>query len=336
MATIEQVARKAGVSVATVSRVLNNSDAVRQETKERVEEAISELMYTPNMLGRNLRRSESKLILAILPSISNAFYVSIIDGIQDRATKDNYNVLLCQTNLDARRELEYLNMLRYKLADGVITLDPPLNESLLGELAKNYPVVQASEYSDQVMSPIVSIDNRQAAFDATNALIEMGHKNIGLINTSEHFRYARDRERGFEEALQEAGLSGVISRDNDNSFSAGYHLFQSWMKEKISLDAVFAVSDILASGALKAASDSHLLIPQDLAIMGFDNIHLAQMTNPSLSTVSQPMYQMGQLACSILLDQIHHREVALEPIMMDYHLEFRESTGLHTRNEEEK
>lgn len=323
--TIEQVAKQAKVSVATVSRVMNDPDSVRTETRQRVNQAIRELKYSPNMLGRNLRRSESKLILAIVPSISNAFYVSIIDGIQDRASKDNYKVLLCQTNLEAERELEYLNMLRTKLADGVITLDPPLNEGLLQQLALEYPVVQASEYSDKVASPVVSIDNRQAAYDATKALISLGRSRIGLINTSSHFRYAVEREAGYLQAMEEGRLKPLILSNNENTFSAGYHCVQTWLNQE-TVDAVFAVSDILAAGALKATIDNQLLVPKDVAIMGFDDIPLARMANPSLSTVSQPMYQIGQLACSILLDQIHHRSVSLEPIMMEYKLELREST----------
>ncbi|MCG8482133.1 MAG: LacI family transcriptional regulator, partial [Clostridia bacterium] len=248
MANIEEVAKEANVSVATVSRVLNNSSSVREKTRVKVEAAIKKLNYEPNMLGRNLRRSESRMILALLPSITNLFYIEIMDGIKDVANKFGYNVLLCQTDSDAERERTFIDLLKHKLADGLISLDPTLDINTLKEVYMNYPIIQCCEYTEELNIPYVTIDNFLAGYRAVKHLISMGRKNIAMISSCDKFLYARQRKLGYKKALEEAGIEykEELVINGDLNFEAG----QKGMKHLLTLDnkpdGVFVVSDVLA------------------------------------------------------------------------------------------
>ncbi|SET17342.1 transcriptional regulator, LacI family [Natronincola peptidivorans] len=328
MSTIEEVAKEAGVSVATVSRVLNKSNKVTLKTKIKVEETIKRLKYEPNMLGRNLRRSESRMILALLPSISNPFYTMIIKGIEDIARDNGYNVLLCQTDSEPERELVYINLLKQRLADGLISLDPKIDINVLKGISQDYPIVQSCEYSEELNLPYVTIDNFQAGYQAVKHLISIGKKKIAFINSDNKFIYARLREKGYIKALEEAGLE--INKDyiinGENDFESGQKNMQQLLALKNRPDAVFLVSDVLAIGALKAIRDMSLSVPEDIAVVGFDNIDFSTMMNPALTTIAQPMYEIGCESCRLLLNRIHHRNADIEKIIMDFELIIREST----------
>lgn len=327
MANIQQVAQKAGVSVATVSRVLNNAAAVSTKTRLKVENAIKELNYEPSMLGRNLRNSESRLLLVLLPSISNPFYTEIINGIQNTAIANSYNILLCETDSNPQRENIYFNMVKNKLADGVISMDPTVNMQKLSELAENHPVILCSEYEEGGNIPYVTIDNEMAAYQAVKHLIKLGNEKIALINSDEKFLYARQRRHGYEKALNEFNLPirhDWIYHTKDLEFQNGVQAMRMLLELEEKPSAVFAVSDTLAIGALKGISSSGLHVPNDLAIVGFDNISFSNMTNPTLTTIAQPMYKMGCTAAAMLMMSIKGEQV--ESIVLDHDLIIREST----------
>lgn len=328
MSTIQEVAKEAKVSVATVSRVLNNHPSVSPKTRRRVEEAIRRLQYEPNLLGRNLRRTESRLILVLVPTISNPFYSEIIQGIEEVAQKSGYNILLCTTGSDQEREWIYLDLVKQKLADGVISMDPAANQASLISYAQQFPVIQCCEYSEDNEAPYVAIDNRAAAYMAVKHLITSGHRKIALFNTDERFLYARLRKQGFLDALEEAGITPRSEwiLNLSLSFEDGYRA----MKEKLSAedrpDALFAVSDVLAIGALRALGEAGLKSPEDMALVGFDNIAEASYTTPSLTTVGQPMRKMGQEACRMLIQRIEHQDKPVKSIFLQHELILREST----------
>lgn len=327
MANIQDVARKAGVSVATVSRVLNNNALVTPSTRLKVEAAIRELNYEPSMLGRNLRNSESRLLLVLLPSISNPFYTEIINGIQNTAIANQYNILLCETNSNPEREDIYFNMVKNKLADGVISMDPTVNMKKLVELAENHPIILCSEYDERERIPYVSIDNELAAYHAVKHLIRLGNKRIALINSEEKFLYARQRRRGYEKALKEFEIpihEEYIYNADQLDFQDGVQAIRKLLRLDNKPTAVFAVSDTLAIGALKEINANGFSVPKDIAIVGFDNISFSNMTNPTLTTVAQPMYQMGCTAAKMLIDYIHGNKV--ESILLDHELIIRQST----------
>lgn len=327
MANIQQVAEKAGVSVATVSRVLNNNSSVSPKTRIKVENAIRDLKYEPSMLGRNLRNSESRLLLVLIPSISNPFYNEIINGIQNTAIANHYNILLCETNSSPERENIYFNMVKNKLADGVISMDPTVNMEKLKELAEKHSIILCSEYDEGGSIPYVSIDNELAAYHAVKHLIKLGNKKIALINSDEKFLYARQRRSGYERALKEFHLpirEDWIYNTTQVDFQAGVQAMRMLMQLKEKPSAVFAVSDTLAIGALKEINLRGLKAPDDIAVVGFDNISFSNMTNPTLTTVAQPMYKMGVTAANMLINSIKEHKV--ESILLDHELLIREST----------
>src|SRR5690606_29222550 len=327
MANIQQVAKQAGVSVATVSRVLNGKDKVSSKTKQKVEEAIQYLNYEPSMLGRNLRNSESRIVLILIPSISNPFYFEVIKGIENMALSQNYSILLCETDSKPEKEEIYFDLVRKKMADGIISMDPAVNVETLKELAENYAIIQCSEYGGGIGIPYVTIDSEEASYHAVKHLIQIGHRKIALMNSDEKFLYARERRMGYERALQERG----IPLDGEYIFytqELGFEQGQQTMKKILQLQdrptAVFAVSDLLAIGALKEINAAGLHVPGDMAVVGFDKIDFSNMTNPALTTVAQPMYKMGTVAARMLIEKIQGKTV--DSVVLGHELVIREST----------
>lgn len=327
MVNIRDVAQKAGVSVATISRVINNRDAVSEKTRMKVERVIKELNYHPSILGRNLRTSESRLLLVLIPSISNPFYTEIINGIEEAAISQKYNILLSTTESQPERQSIYLDLVKNQLVDGVISMDPTVNQGQLMELSEAHPVVQCSEYNKTGDVSYVTIDSELAAYQAVKYLIKIGHKKIALINSEEKFLYARERRQGYEKAMKEFGLpidSNWIYNTEDLVFEYGQLAMRSILDHDDRPTAVFAVSDILAIGALKEINSSGLEVPKDIALVGFDNISFSNMTHPTLTTISQPMYRMGWQVANMLINKIQDKEV--KSIILEHELIIREST----------
>ncbi|SNX54624.1 LacI family DNA-binding transcriptional regulator [Thermoanaerobacterium sp. RBIITD] len=328
MITIKDVAKEAGVSVATISRVLNNSPGVSDETRKMVLSVIKRLNYNPNLLGRNLRRMETKMILVLLPTISNPFYARIVKGIEDVAQKNGYGVMLCNTDSDVKRERMYLELLKNRLSDGVIFMAPEIDEGELNEIGEKFAAVQCCEYKEGANVSHVSIDNFKAAYKAVKHLIGLGHKDIGLISCKNNFLSTKQREEGYKKALIDFGIefNPQYVRYGDYSFKSGFRATKSLLADADKITAIFAISDIMAIGAIKAANENGLKIPDDIAIVGFDNISFAPMYNPSLTTISQPKYDIGCTAMELLIKQIKERGDNKENIILEHELIIREST----------
>lgn len=327
MANIQQVAKQAGVSVATVSRVLNGQDTVANKSKIKVEEAIRLLNYEPSILGKNLRNSESRLLLILIPTISNPFYLEIIKGIENVAISQNYNILICETDSNPERENIYFDLLRSKMADGIISMDPAVKIETLTKLAEKHAIIQCSEYTIDSGICYVTIDNEEASYRAVKHLLQIGHEKIALINSDENYLYARQRRLGYQRALEEHGI--LLNKDFIfHTQHLGFEYGQQAMKKILNLTnrptAVFAVSDLLAIGALKEINNNGLHVPNDIALVGFDNIDFSNMTHPTLTTISQPMYKMGTIAAKMLISQLRGEPV--ESIVVDHELIIRGST----------
>lgn len=328
MANIKEVAKYAGVSVATVSRVLNDSSNVKSETRDKVFNAIKELGYQPNLLGRNLRRTRTNLVLVLLPSIANPFYAAIVKGIEDVAHKNSYNIMLCNTESNVERERLYIRLLKNKLADGVILLAPQIPADELTELSLKYPVVQCCEYRENVGVSHVSIDNFMAAYEATKHLIGLGHKKIGLLSSDNDFISTKQRENGYLKALEEAGLA--INKSwlgfGDYGYNSGIDYANRILQYEDRPTAVFAISDLMAIGVIKAAGDKGIIVPDDLSVVGFDNISYAYMHTPSLTTISQPRYDIGGAAMKLMLTHINDPDYTPCSLILKHQLVEREST----------
>ncbi len=327
MATIKDVAKKANVSVATVSRVLNSTDNVQEKTKKRVLEVIKELNYSPNLLGRNLRRLETKKILILLNTISNQFYSQVVKGIEQMALSAGYTVMVCMTHSNIEIEQRYMEMLKTKLVDGAIFLTTEQNGKTLTNQLKSVHVVQACEPCEEFLTPTVSIDNESAAFDSVNYLIEMGHRKIAFFGAGNIYESSIRRRLGYERALVNYGIS--IKQDwifNEGfSFNAGIRAANMLLTAKEMPTAIFCVSDSCAAGAIKALAQNGIKTPQDISIMGFDNTQLSQIYIPSITTLKQPQFDIGFKAMELLLDKINGISITNQNILLSYDIVKRES-----------
>jgi DNA-binding LacI/PurR family transcriptional regulator len=249
------------------------------------------------------------MILALMPNVSNPFYARVVKGIEDVAHKNGYNVMLCNTDSDINREKAYLELLKNRLADGVIFMAPVMSKEELTLIGQNYPVIQCCEYIEGAGVSYVSIDNFSAAYKAVKHLIGLGHKKIGLISCENNFVSTKQREAGYKKALEDSGIE---------------------FDEKLTMEerptAIFAISDIMAIGAIRAIKEEGLKVPEDIAVVGFDDISFASMYDPMLTTISQPKYDLGCVAMELLIKHISGKLEEPQRIFLEHELIIREST----------
>ncbi|WP_101910492.1 LacI family DNA-binding transcriptional regulator [Marasmitruncus massiliensis] len=337
MSTIADVAKEAGVSVATVSRVINGKGTVTAETAERVNAAIAKFHYQPNVWGRNLRRKESRMLLVLIPNITNPYYSSIVSGIEDTARRQDYTTILCITNSDKTREQEFLNLLRSGRADGAIFLATERDSLTVTKLARTYPVVQCCEYCGDEEIPHVSIDNFEAARQVLRHLLNLGHRQIGFVGSTNRFISTLQREEGYKSALEQAGLQPderyLAYADDDYNFLSGVRAVWELLCLKDRPTAVFCISDMIALGAIRAANELGLDVPQDLTVVGFDDVEYASMFKPMLTTVSQPCYSLGKVSATMLLRQIATGEKG-GAVFLEHKLILRDSSAFYKAGDE--
>lgn len=326
-ASIKDVAREAGVSIATVSRVLNDVDVVNEDTKKKVLEAIKKLGYRPNIVARSLKTQRSRTIGIIIPDISNQFYPEIVRGAEDVANIYNYNIMLCNTDLDPEKEMEYLRVLKEKMVDGVIYMSNSLEPEII-ELTKSLelPIVLVETTDYENTFPSVTIDNVKAAYDSTSYLINKGNKKIAYIGTyQDAVNAAAYRFTGYKEALrkQEIDFDETICRFGGLKAKDGYNGIKE-IFENCKVDAVFCASDEIAMGAINALRDLDIKVPQEVDVIGFDDIYSASIFYPKLTTISQPTYDMGSVGMRMLIKIIngaeliqHHFELPHEVVERD-------------------
>ncbi len=328
MLTISQVAEIAGVSVATISRVINDSPLVTEKTRQHVQKVIQELDYYPNTVARSLSGARSKMLLALVPYISNPFYSEIVHAINEVAHTHHYNLLLCETTTLRSREDAFFSMLKQKTVDGIVSLDPAVSPDNLSQYGAKYPIIQCCEYKESVDLPYVTIDNEQAAFDAVSLLAQTGCRKIVLVNAATSFGYARLRRAGYLRALQENGLAAKAAWQLEYRIGedSGADVAQRLLKLKPRPDAVFCVSDLLAVGVQRALIEAGVRVPDDISIVGFDDIDLARLCTPVLTTIAQPTSQIGRQAAKMLFTLLRGEALTERKVMLDYTLKRRQST----------
>ncbi|MED1441385.1 LacI family DNA-binding transcriptional regulator [Aeribacillus composti] len=327
MVRISDVAKMANVSTATVSRVLSNSGNVKKETAEKVLEAIKKLNYQPNLLARQLRRLETKTVLVVVPDITNTFFSKILRGIEQVAIENDYEVLLGDTGNSLEREKGYLDILRQKKADGMILLTARLESHLLEEISREFPVVLACEYLEGSDIPTVSIDNISSARKATEYLISLGHKRIGFLSGPMDVILSRDRLKGFKQGMMQhdIAIEPNLIQEGDFSFESGFNLMTKLLALTEPPTAVFASSDEMAIGAIKAIKAKGLKVPDDISIVGFDDIKFASIFEPALTTVSQPMFEIGKKAMELLIKLMNGSEIERRQYILEDQLVIRDS-----------
>lgn len=318
MPTIKDVALAAGCSTATVSRALATPEKVTEATRLRVTAAVAQVGYSPNVAARNLRRSESKTIVVLLPDIANPFFSEIIASLEEVAHRAGYQVLLGDCENDANRARGYFDLLRTNQADGIILMTTQVPRTLIQDrqTSANFPLVMACEYFDGLALPTVCIDNRLAAAKAVEYLLSLGHQRIATITGPSHNPICHDRILGYQAELQRAGLSASPDwiAEGDFSFLAGYQ------QGRLLLDrapanrptAIFCHCDEMAIGLLKAARDLGVKVPTQLSVVGFDNIGFSEYCEPGLTTISQPRDEIGRSAMRLLLDILNKKQVPLQ------------------------
>lgn len=328
--TIQDVAAMAQVSISTVSRVINDTGyPVRHETRQRVLEAIEALGFRPSPLARGLLGKSTQTIGLIIPDISNPYYPLLSRGVEDVASEHGYAVMFCNTDRSVAKVRRYLEVLREKQADGVIFagggLEGEGGSALPEEMAGRVVLVGRHPWP----FPSVQVDNVGAAFEATSHLIGLGHRRIAFIGGPSSLTTVRDRLKGYRQAMMELG-SGVeesLVREGDFHFDSGYQAAVYLLSGAVERStAIFASNDRMALGAMAAAIDLGVKVPDQLSIVGFDDTPTARYVRPALTTVSLPSYEMGTSAARLLF-KLMAGEVTQETVWLPTNLVIRQSTA---------
>lgn len=330
MATMKDVAQLAGVSTATVSRALMNPEKVSSSTRKRVEDAVLEAGYSPNSLARNLRRNESKTIVAIIPDICDPYFTEIIRGIEDTAMEYGYLVLLGDSGQQKKRESSLVNLVFTKQADGMLLLGTDLPFDVSKPEQKNLPpMVMACEFAPELELPTVHIDNLTSAFDAVNYLTQLGHKRIAQITGPESATLCKFRQQGYQQALRRAGIimNPTFTVQGDFTFEAGARAVRKLLSLPEAPTAIFCHNDTMAIGAIQEAKKLGLRVPQDLSFVGFDDIQFSEYCDPPLTTISQPRYEIGRQAVLMMLELLKGNEVSAGSRLLETELVVRGSAA---------
>jgi DNA-binding LacI/PurR family transcriptional regulator len=332
MANMKDIARIAGVSLGTVSHVLNDTARVREPMRKRVLDAVQAAEYQPSQLARGLRKVKTNVIGMIIPDITNPFFPAVVRGAEDLAFSNGYRLILCNTDNDHSKELVHLNELRTYLPAGLIVI--PSNFSDLTAQAESYRragtgVVCIDRLPKNWDGDTVTANNEEGAYNATQSLLQMQHSQIAMITGPLHLTNAKERVDGFMRAMKEARLPVAPEYVQETTFDkhGGYSKTLVLLRLIPRPTAIFAGNDMIALGCLLALRHAGLRCPQDISIMGFDDLDLAETTNPSLSSVSQSGYQLGTTAARILLDRMQGDNGPAKHIVLGTSLKIRDSSA---------
>lgn len=330
--TMKDIANMAGVSKASVSRVINNTKPVSDEIRNKVQKAIKETDYTPSSIARSLAKSETHIIGLIIPDLANSFYTELVRGISEAAHKHGYNVFLCNTFRDHSLEMEFLNILKEKEVDALIFTTFNITKEQKDFMKKyDKPIVTVNrdfKDKDLPLIPNIDIDNFQAAYDATKHLIDKGNKKIGIIRADEEDGTCISRLKGYKKALKDNNLkidkSLIIGKNF--KFNSAYNQMENLLEINDQIDGMFCISDELASAAIKAILDHGLNVPEDISVIGFDDVLLSRQYNPEISTIHQPIFKMGTVAMETAYKMLQKKSVD-KNIILPYKLIERESSS---------
>ncbi|WP_244871480.1 LacI family DNA-binding transcriptional regulator [Orenia marismortui] len=328
--TIKDIAKEAGVSTTTVSRVLNDKPDVSEATKKKIQKVIDKLGYNPNGIARGLVLQKTHTIGLIIPDISNPFFPEVAKGVEDRARELNYSVIFCNTDNDKEREKEAIALMKSKHVDGIIlSLSISNKEELYKLEEKNFDVVQIDRKIPDSNYQAVVIDNTLGAYNATSHLVELGHTKIAHVTGDLEIQTGQDRLEGFKKAIANFDLNYKEEWIVEGDFSkeSGYQAMKKLLRLKDRPKAVFIANDLMAIGAYEAIFEMGLGIPEDISVVGYDDIEIASIIKPGLTTMTQSKYKLGQAAADMLIAKIDSKEeVDDEDIILNPKLIIRDST----------
>jgi len=305
MVTIKDIAKAAGVSPSTVSRALNDSPLIRESTKERIKRLAAELGYERNELARSLVKGRTRALGLLVPDITNPFFAEITKGVEDAARSRGYGVILCNTGDDPQRELDYGLLLRRKRVDGQIITSVALEDPFLPQLARTKtPFVLVSRISATVDAPYVIVDDEKGAELAAEHLLRLGHRKIACISGPEDVVPGKVRAEAFVRYLSSHGIKipRTWVRHTEFTWDGGEQVAAEILRKKQRPTAIFAANDLIALGVLVAAHKGGIPVPDELSVIGFDDIAYASLPLIELTTVAQPAYEMGYMAAEWLMD----------------------------------
>jgi DNA-binding LacI/PurR family transcriptional regulator len=329
--TIYDVARLAGVSTATVSRALNETGKIAPATRAAIDAAVAQLGYEPNRIARSLVTRSTQTIALLLPDIANPFYAALVSGIQHAALSRDYTMLLCTTEGDPEREEQYLNLLRAKRVDGALVDGLVLPPDRIARFVQDgFPIVCLDRDIDSSSIPVVQVDNRLGGRIATEHLISLGHTRIAHVSGAIALRISDDRFAGYREALTGAGIQTDQRLVAHGHFTeeGGYRAATALLRSGVPFTAVFAGNDLSAIGAVTALVEHGRRVPQDVSVVGFDDLRLAAFTPPPLTTIRQPAAEIARRATGILMDLTHGRPVERMRHLLPPELVVRASTAV--------
>ena len=328
--TLQDVANRAGVSPITVSRVVNNTGYVTLEVRERVQAAIAELGYVPNTLARSLRSRQTHTLALILTDITNPFFTTLARGVEDAASDAGFMVIFCNTDERETEEDKYLRMLLQQRVDGIL-LVPARNAVPSVRLIQKQgtAVVVLDRRVENIPVDVVRCDSREASVQLTQLLLTLGHTEIALLAGPEGVSTSEDRIAGFQYAMSAAGLS-PRSRVRNGEFTqeSGYAMARQILAQSSRPTALFAANNFIAIGAYRAIEESGLRVPEDIALVAFDDIPPSLVIAPFLTVASQPAYEMGQKAVQRLLQRLRREgPETCQEILLPTELIVRRSSG---------
>ncbi len=311
IATIKDVAKTAGVSTTTVSHVINKTRFVSEKLRERVNQAITELNYQPYGLARSLRKKQSGAIGIVIPDNANPFFAEVVRGVEDTCFDNGYSVFLCNSDGEPTKERNYLNLLVEKGVDGLVLVSTGDDREAMRLLEnREIPKVIVDREISGLHMDSVLVNNKQGGYDAAKHLMELGHRNIGCITGPSNVTPSGLRIKGFRKALEESGLrlDERMVVTGDFKSEGGREGFKKLMRGAVVPTAIFACNDMMAIGALNAARELGVTVPERVSLVGFDDIALASLVIPNLTTVAQPKYELGETGAELLLKRIDDRE----------------------------
>ena len=305
--TLRDIAKEAGVSTTTISRALNNKPDVSSKTKDKIIKIAKNLGYTPNLLAKSLRSKKSKTIGVVLADISNPFFSAVAKGVENAARKKSYSIILCNTDEEYEKEEEALQVLVEKRVDGLL-ITPVQKEykDILRIKEQKIPLVLVGRHFDTIGTNSVVSDDSLGGFLATEYLIKKGHRKILYISGPLHISSASERLNGYKEALKKYKISfkKKLVRGYTAKMDEAYMLMRKLLKEKLDFTAIFTFSDFLAFGIMKALREEKLKIPDDVAVVGYDDIEFSSILEIPLTTVHMPKYRLGMEGTNMLIDEI--------------------------------
>jgi LacI family transcriptional regulator, repressor for deo operon, udp, cdd, tsx, nupC, and nupG len=331
MTNIKKVSELAGVSTATVSRTLKMPDVVTAKTREKVMKAVQEAGYRPNWLATSVKTGRANTIVVLVPNLVNPFFMRIIGGIEQAAQERGYTVLLCDTQGDSKRENDYASMVLTNRADGLIQLDHsfPFSEND-AQLAESIPMVSVCErIHSNKKYPVVALDNYAASRALAHHLVAYGHSQFGAIVGQVSSQIYRDRLAGLKSVLEEEGIPFDDNMVVGNSYSieTGIDGARELISRAHRPTAIFCFNDDIAIGAMHELRRQGLKVPDDISVVGFDNVKVSAFINPPLTTVDQPAYEMGRRALELLCNVIDGIPLTRSSEMLPFKLLERESSG---------